>query len=343
MSELAADRDELHVVVDSREGARTIGLRLLVRSVMFTAVSVAVACLPLWAWPDWLRFGIAGLVACYVVETLAARRWPSWGCLVLDDGIRLGRGRTVHHLPWSRIRSVEERTDRVVIHLVDGEVELDTGNADVFSIARRVAMAIGQSDAVAEGRGSLDEAEVARLIARGGRPSVEAPLPEVLSPAVGWIAVGAMVFAAAMAVSAEEPAMVPVAIAAGVVLYVASRWIGKGGVGHPYAVRVEPAGVVVRRRRAVDALYAWHDIHSVGDLGQEWRLRTYHGDLKFDRVRTGEVLAAIRRVLDVRDAGHALPRLGLVGDAAISPVRAGDERAERGISRSDGPERRSAP
>ncbi|MBI2298319.1 MAG: PH domain-containing protein [Armatimonadetes bacterium] len=109
----------------------------------------------------------------------------------------------------------------------------------------------------------------------------------------------------------------------------AERWL------KAISVRAEPAGLVVRRPFGRETI-PWVAVRECEPTEGGFEIHLLGGLLRVPDSPAGRRLeAAVQRVLAAREQGQMLPRLGFVGDAAISPVREGEERAERGLSRTE--------
>ncbi|MBI2298322.1 MAG: hypothetical protein HYU66_05110 [Armatimonadetes bacterium] len=233
-------------------------------------------------------------------------------------------------VPWSHVRGVSNSDDGTAVHLDEGTIVLGPEATNAVRLGHAVAAYLTTADADATIPAATDDETFSALISADGAGVPEARVEPGPLAGAAWVAALSGVAAAVVAGTSGTPqgaSGLLLTLAIGIPVVLAS-FVESASM----TIRVEPGGLVIRRRRDRTAI-PWADVRSVSDPTAGRVVRTVQGDVALPGSPDGlRVLTVVRRVLAARDAGQVLPRLGFVGDAAISPVREGEERAERGIS-----------
>ncbi|MBI2298321.1 MAG: hypothetical protein HYU66_05105 [Armatimonadetes bacterium] len=240
-------------------------------------------------------------------------------------------------VPWSAIREVDWCGSLCRIHHDGGVIEVPE---NVYHAGELAAVAarrmVGASPAVAVGQPDLSLEAVEELLQCGAGGAVEWRGTDI-RPVLGFALALPIVLLTAFGLISRHawpPAIVAAAACIGAVPLMRKQ--------RPIHLRADGDGLT--DLTAAPIRHAWADVVELRwdtvatkPATHSWRLRTSRGDVWIEAdERSAHVVAALQRVLAARDASGVRPRMGGVGDAAISPVREGEQRAERGISRSEG-------
>ncbi|MBI2298318.1 MAG: hypothetical protein HYU66_05090 [Armatimonadetes bacterium] len=280
-----------------------------------------------------VAFGLGWLSARF---TRAMRRAPHWRAVVTGTGLVVhDAGGGVLSLSWSDITAVEVHRATITVHHAGGSLAIPPDLPNGLLLARRIAAHL-QHDHDAATDGGMPAEEVAELLEPGWRGYLEhsCTAAEVTSgTGLGMLALGGIVLSAGLAAAADHLPFV-VAFAAAFCM-TGLAWLYEA-VTHPgpRRFRVDGASLVAEYtgRRVV---VSWPELVEVQRVPLGWLLRTAHGDIPvYHGAGAAAFVERLERVLQVRAERGGRVRLTTADDRSISRVRDGEERAERGISRS---------
>ena len=248
---------------------------------------------------------------------------------------------------WDEVRDVVVDDSGLTLHKVRGEVRLDANLRDFPHLASQCRRAIGREaveEAPREDRADVAAEEVARWLGVSGDGVLEcaSSVFRGIEPFVRFILVPFLLCIPFLAIqillSGRGWQAFFAGLMPGLIPILAWRFLSVNSRGRRTSkVRATPTTLAVR----TDAgwrQHAWGSFENLFQVGGLWVATTVDGDvwLPKDLTHLDTLLAAIRKAIDARRDGFALPRMGAdVPDAALSRAASAEVTVERGLSRAD--------